>query len=64
MEDRDDLKALLLEGLPATERQETLHTISQVRAAKLAELRAADSPEEPVNASAGNSIDSDEQTAC
>lgn len=64
MEDRDDLRALLLDGLPATDRQATLDTISQVRAAKLAKLRAADSPQDPPDGTAEDELDSDEQTAC
>ena len=48
MEYRDNLRVLLLDGLPAAERHERLATIEGTRAAKLAKLRQADTPNESV----------------
>jgi hypothetical protein len=42
MEYRDDLRLLLLDGLPTDARRETLRTIDRAREAKLAKLRSAD----------------------
>jgi hypothetical protein len=46
MEYRDDLRALLLQGLPAGERHETLRTIADATAKKLAKLRQAPAEED------------------
>lgn len=39
MEERHDLEKILLEGLPAEQRQLTLRSIDRARAKKLAKLR-------------------------
>jgi hypothetical protein len=47
MEYRDDLRVLLLNGLPDVERHETLATINKTTASKLAKLRQASVEDDP-----------------
>jgi hypothetical protein len=46
MEYRDDLRALLLNGLPDAERHETLATIDRTTTRKLAKLRQTSADED------------------
>jgi hypothetical protein len=55
MEYRDDLRVLLLDGLPPGERLMTLQTIDSATAAKLARLRRLGDDE-------SDAMDSDEMT--
>jgi hypothetical protein len=56
MEYRDDLRVLLLNGLPDVERHETLATINRTTTSKLAKLRQTSVDDDP----AGVDEDSDE----
>ena len=47
MEYRDDLRVLLLNGLPDVERDETLATINKTTASKLAKLRQTSLEDDP-----------------
>ncbi len=47
MEYRDDLRVLLLNGLPDVERHETLTTIHKTTASKLAKLRQSPVLDDP-----------------
>jgi hypothetical protein len=42
MEHRDDLEHVLLSGLPEDERRETIESMTEATASKLARLRATD----------------------